>query len=338
MYNKPIFFERNRVFRVYQGGKLFADFFGDTPEDGNFPEEWVASCVTALNKESAFEKEGVSKLLGSGLHFDELLAKYPKEMLGKAGSFGILVKLLDSAIRLPVQAHPDRAFSRKYFGSPFGKAESWIVLATREGAKIYYGFREGITKEKFLRAIDESRTNPSAMAQLLCEYPVVAGDVFFIPAKTVHAIGEGCLILEVQEPTDFTISPEHFCGDYALSEQEMFLGLHRDIAMDCFDFSVSPKPWKTPKTIMEQAGYRYEELIGMEDTPCFCVNKISLSKGSFTLFHAPAVYVVTGGSGSLIGKGYEKKLQKGSYFFLPYCVNQQFSLESNHMEVAECFS
>ena len=77
MLRQPIFFVRNRVGRVYTGGKLFADFFGDEPVDGFLPEEWIASSVKALNRTMTSEKEGVSKLRDSDMYFDELLKTDP---------------------------------------------------------------------------------------------------------------------------------------------------------------------------------------------------------------------------------------------------------------------
>ena len=79
---QPIFFERNRVGRVYSGGKLFHGFFGDEPKDGFFPEEWIASAVKAINREMQSEKEGVSRVKGEDTYFDALLSQYPTEMLG----------------------------------------------------------------------------------------------------------------------------------------------------------------------------------------------------------------------------------------------------------------
>ena len=113
---EPIFFRRNRVFRVYSGGKLFHNFFGDKAEDGNYPEEWVVSGVKALNKNPSSPKEGIS-ITEDGTYFDDLIASYPAEMLGDCKGWRVLVKILDSAIRLPAQAHPDREFSRKYFAT-----------------------------------------------------------------------------------------------------------------------------------------------------------------------------------------------------------------------------
>ena len=112
LFERPIFFERNRVFRIYKGGLLFHDFFGDEAKDGNYPEEWVASSVRAMNLDSTNEKEGISKIKGTELYLDEALEKYPREILGDCPKWDVLVKLLDSGIRLPMQCHPDREFAK----------------------------------------------------------------------------------------------------------------------------------------------------------------------------------------------------------------------------------
>ena len=248
-FDYPIFFEKNRVFRVYKGGKLFADFFSDDSTDGNYPEEWVVSAVHALNEGSTDEYEGISKIQGADLYLSDALKEYKNELLGDREDIGILTKILDSAIRLPVQAHPDKAFSRVHFNSNYGKEESWIILATRPNAKIFYGFKEGTTMDDFVAAIDASENGGDAMEKLLCSIDVKPGDVIYIPAKMVHAIGYGCMLLEVQEPTDFTIQPERWCGEYKLSDREMYLGLDREKALECFDMDKRyPAPLE-PKVI-----------------------------------------------------------------------------------------
>ncbi len=338
MIKEPIFFERNRVGRVYTGGKLFNGFFGDEPVDGFLPEEWVASAVTALNKEMKSEKEGVSKVKNSDKYFDELLKEYPKEMLGKAGKMRILVKLLDSAVRLPAQAHPDKAFSRKHFNSEYGKTESWIILDTRPGAKIYFGFKDGVDKEAFMKAIDDSRTDKDAMERLMEYREPKAGDVFLVPAKTVHAIGAGCLILEVQEPTDFTIQPEHWCDEYELNEQEMYIGLSKEDAVECFDFIKAPDTKLIPKVVSDADGVKLEKLIGKTDTDCFIINRITVNGGSYTLNvdGSYGVYIVTNGNGKILSNGYSQEIKKGDYFFMPACLMNKFSVEGN-IEIVECF-
>ena len=340
--SQPVFFEKNRVFRVYTGGKLFSDFFGDNSEDGFHPEEWICSSTKALNKDSTDEFEGLSTIKGTNIHFNELIDEQKELMLGNRKSLDVLVKALDSAIRLPVQAHPDKEFSRKYFNSDFGKAESWVVLATREGACIYFGFKDGVTKEEFEKAVEDAETDKTAMERLLNKIPVKPGDVYFIPAKAVHAIGYGCLILEVQEPTDFTIQPERWCCDYRLSEHEMYLTLEKDVALSVFDYSynlekVENKCKKTPEIIYENDGCKKESLIGKNDTPCFGVERYVINGGETEKLQAPCVYVVTEGTGKLIGENYEKELTKGDYFFMPYSCKDKYTVKSNtELTLAVC--
>ena len=338
MINKPVFFERNRVGRVYSGGKLFNGFFGDEAVDGFLPEEWIASAVSALNKDKKSEKEGVSKVKDSDMYFDELIKEYPLEMLGKSQKLRILVKVLDSAVRLPAQAHPDKAFSRKHFNSEYGKTESWIVLDTRPDARIYFGFKDGVTKEVFMQAIDESKTDKDAMERLMEYTEPQIGDVFIVPAKTVHAIGAGCLILEIQEPTDFTIQPEHWCDNYELSDDEMYIGLSKEEAVECFNFVKSPDTKLTPKKLCEDNGVKVENLINEKDTDCFVINRITLDVGKYTLDvkDSYGVYIVTSGEGTINGDSYEKKIKKGDYFFMPYCLMGKFEARGN-IELVECF-
>ena len=335
-YDYPIFFEKNRVFRVYQGGKLFADFFSDDSEDGNYPEEWVVSSVHALNEGSTDEYEGVSKIKGEELYLNDAIEQYRSQIIGDRQDLGVLTKILDSAIRLPVQAHPDKAFSRKYFNSSYGKEESWYILATRPGGKVFYGFKDGVTMEQFSKAIEESENSKTVMEELLESFEVKPGDVIYIPAKMVHAIGAGCLLLEVQEPSDFTIQPERWCGDYKLSDHEMYLGIDKETALECFDVDKKfPAPIE-PVVISEEDGTEYLSLIDERMTTSFVVRKIGLSGGSFTLDKGAAIYVVTEGEGKVSGDGYIKDVKKGDYFLVPVAAQDKFKLSGN-MSVVECY-
>jgi mannose-6-phosphate isomerase len=340
---RPIFFERNRVARVYTGGKLFHDFFEDQDEDGFQPEEWVASSVRALNRDSRDPDEGVSRVKGTAITLSELIASQRELVLGPRGDLGILVKVLDSAVRLPVQAHPDKPFSRKHFASDYGKAEAWVVLATRENAKLYIGFKDRMTKERFSEAVAESERDKGAMERILNEIPVRKGEVYFITAKLVHAIGYGCLILEVQEPTDFTIQPEAWCGAYHLDDHERYLGLSPDTALDCFDYSscgeaVVERQRMKPAVLADKDGLRSERLIGPGDTDCFAINRHVLTGGTLPGLNAPAVYIVSEGEGALFGPdGYRQPLTKGDYFLLPACASGLYAAESGaRMELVEC--
>ena len=338
MMKEPIFFERNRVWRVYTGGKLFEGMWGDEPVDNFYPEEWIASSVKALNKNSVSDKEGLSKLVNSDKYFDEMLAEDPEAMLGSSKKMRILVKILDSAVRLPAQAHPDKAYSRKYFQSEYGKTESWLILDTRPDARLYFGFRDGVDRETFATAIDESLTDKDAMERLMEYRTPQKGEFYFVPARTIHAIGAGCLILEVQEPTDFTIQPEHWCADYALSDQETYLGLSKEEAVDCFDFMPAPDTKLIPEVISESDGVIVENLIGPKTTDCFVINRIHLDGGRkcLNIPDSYGVYIVTEGSGCIEGDGYRRELKKGDYFFMPACEMGKYRI-SGQMQCVECW-
>lgn len=322
IWERPVFFRRNRVFRVYQGGKLFHDFLGDAPEDGNLPEEWICSSVRAINPGHTDPLEGLSLRLEDGTPFDKLLAEHPTQYLGERKDLGVLVKFLDSAIRLPMQVHPTREFSRKHFGSPYGKAEAWLILATRPDACIYFGFDRQVSKEAFAQAVERSETDRDALTAFVNRVPVKAGDVFFVDAGMIHAIGAGCMLLEVQEPTDFTIQPEYWCGDYHLNPQEMYLSLDKDTALDCFQFQaygaeVVRRAKKSPKVVWKDDHVLREILIGPEDTPCFSMERDTLNGGGISMEHPASVWICVDGEAEITAEGYSHPIKTGDYFFLP---------------------
>lgn len=334
LWEQPIFFKRNRVSRVYRGGMLFGDFLGDVKEDGFFPEEWIASNVRALNPGHTDTLEGISRTEEGSIPFSQLLSEAPEKYLGKRQDIGVLVKFLDSAIRLPMQVHPTREFAQKNFYSSYGKAEAWLILETREDACIYFGFSRFVSREEFEDAVLRSATDKNCMTQFVNRVPVHPGDVFFVPAGIIHAIGAGCLLLEAQEPTDYTIQPEEWCGDYHLNAQEMYLGLPRNIALDCFDFSrygeaVAAVGKKTPVTLEETSSLRHERLIGADDTPCFRMERYILTEGIAPLNQPAGIYIITQGSGIITGADYKQQVCRGNYFFLPDHAAGHFNIQGN---------
>ena len=258
---KPIFFERNRVYRIYHGGKPFKALFDDGYDDGSdnmFPEEWVASKVRAINPKYFGARDGVSKVKGTDLFFDDLLKEHSAELLGPR-KYDCLVKFLDSATRLPFQVHPTKEFSKKHFNSEYGKTEAWLVIATRPGAKLYFGFKDKITKEELSALEERSETEKDIMGNLLSGVDVQVGDLWLIRAGLIHAIGAGCTIIEVQEPTDFTIQPERWCGDYHISYDEEFIGLQKDVALDAINYDIYGAAAKefakvSPRVVVDTSG------------------------------------------------------------------------------------
>ena len=167
-----------------------------------------------------------------------------------------------------------------------------------------------------------------------------AGDVYLINAGLIHAIGAGCTVLEVQEPTDFTIQIENWCGESRVSEQEKYLGLDRDTAMSVFDFAKYGKDAVeqckiTPKVLHRDNKLKVEELIGYDDTPCFGEKRYTLRGGAFVPESGPSVFAVVDGGGEIAGDGFSRILGKGDYWFMPYAARGRFTV-SGDMTVIEC--
>lgn len=342
---QPLFFERNRVYRIYLGGKPYREIFNDGYDDGTdnmFPEEWVASKVKAINPKYFGARDGVSVVKGTDIFFDDLLRDYPEELLG-GRKYDCLVKFLDSAIRLPFQVHPTKEFSRKYFHSEYGKTEAWLVVAARPGAKLYFGFKDKIAKEELAALEERSETERDIMGGLLQGVDVKPGDLWLISAGLIHAIGAGCTIIEVQEPTDFTIQPERWCGNYHISYEEEYIGLTKDTALDAINYDIYGAAAQAyarvvPRTEIDTPTYKKEVLISYEDTPCFGENRHTLQEGgSFVMDYAPSVYICLEGEAVITGEGYERPIRRGDYFYLPYAAEGKFTVTAQKRAVLiEC--
>jgi mannose-6-phosphate isomerase len=247
-YRSPLPLLPNRVWRVYAGGKLLDRFQGkENPADDHCPEEWVGSATRAANVgREHLEREGLSRCFlpdGGTPFLKDLIEDNPVDFLGREHfeRFGaepaLLVKLLDSCVRLPIQAHPTREFAKKSLNSDYGKAEAWIVLGGREidgPPSIYFGFKEGIGKEDFIDAY--KRQDIQALEGALNRRPARRGDVYFIPGGVPHAVGSGVFLLEIQEPTDFAFLLDKKSPSWDLSPCQVHLGLGDELMFEGFDF------------------------------------------------------------------------------------------------------
>lgn len=177
------------------GGTRLKDEFGFETEKEKAAEAWVLSC----------HKDGNSIVRNgefSGQTLQEVINLWGKDALGKKSDsftyFPILIKLIDAKDRLSVQVHPDDEYALKNEGE-YGKTEMWYVVDCDEGAQLIYGFSQNISQGEFLERISNNNLSP-----VLNYVPVKKGDVFFIEAGTLHAIGKGILIAEVQQNSNTT--------------------------------------------------------------------------------------------------------------------------------------
>jgi len=260
---KIVKFLPNRVWRVYLGGASLDCLRGDAePQDNSFPEEWIASTVPAINPQHPKDGEGISMAIlpdGFTERFDRILERDYMEMLGPkhpatAGHTpGFLTKLLDSAIRLPIQAHPDREASRRLFNSQYGKTEAWIVLGGRringEDPYLLMGFNDKFNWNVF---VEESLAGKMERSlEMMHRYPITPGEVIIIPGGFPHAIGSGVLVQEIMEPSDWVVQPEDHCGDQPLTLASRFCGLDAERAMEVFHHEVLTMEQLREKVILK---------------------------------------------------------------------------------------
>lgn len=199
-------------------------------------EEWIGSTTQVFGGQDGL---GLTALT-SGELLRDLVQTDPIGMLGPdhVERFGpsteLLVKILDAGERLPVHIHPDRDFAHTHLGSVHGKAEAWIILEAPESAAVYVGFRRPIERTEIVDLMN--RQDSAAMLQAMHRIPVKAGDAIFVPAGLPHAIGEGLLLVELQEPTDYSMLMEWKGYDLDAAKTGR-LGLSTDLAVGAINSS-----------------------------------------------------------------------------------------------------
>ena len=202
MPDSPIVVDANQpADRFYQGGARISTFRGVDPSGPHTPEDWIASS-TSIRGQAPI---GMTRLADGTLLADAIAAD-PLGWLGAAhlARFGadpmLLVKLLDAGQRLPVHAHPDGPFAAAHLGTAHGKAEAWYLLSP---GTVYVGLREDVEPARLRELVDAQDT--TGLLALLNEVELEAGDTVYVPPGTLHAIGAGILLAEVQEPEDLSI-------------------------------------------------------------------------------------------------------------------------------------
>jgi mannose-6-phosphate isomerase len=288
----------NPIRHFYRGGPAIAQLRGIDVGGDHSPEEWIGSASTLFGE----PERGLSRLPDGGLVRDALAAD-PEGWLGPAhverfgASPALLVKLLDAGERLPVHHHPDGPFARKHLGTAFGKTEAWLVIAAQPGALVHVGLREDVS-EATLRAWVGDQDH-DALLGALNPVEVSAGDAVFVPAGVAHAIGEGILIAELQEPTDLSILLE-WEGFGIDDERTATLGLGWDVALASVERAArDASPLRGPRA--DADGSAVAELLPAAAAPFFSAQRIAPAAGSAQLPAGFAVVIVVDGSGTLGG-------------------------------------
>lgn len=248
----------------------------------------------------------------AGKTLNEAVEVFGKDCLGENGNkftyFPILIKLIDAKDDLSVQVHPNDEYALKVEGE-YGKTEMWYIVDCEEGAALYYGFKKEISKDEFKTKIADN-----TITDVLNRVPVKKGDVFFIPAGTIHAIGSGILIAEIQQNSNTT----YRVSDYGrLGADGKPRPLHIDKAVEVTDLTPPPVQANLPEGTLASCDYFKVRLFSTDDegsikvdgssfTALLCLDGevsfdgVTLVKGDCAFIPANRGEIVFSGSATLI--------------------------------------
>jgi mannose-6-phosphate isomerase len=300
---KPQLLPPNVLRHFYAGGARIAGLRGLKLDSDHMPEEWIGAANTTFGD----EERGLSRL-EDGTFVRDAIRADPEAYLGAehVARFGadpaLLVKLLDAGQRLPVHFHPGRAFAREALGSRYGKTEAWYIVEAERGAAVHVAFKRDV---ELTQVREWMRTQDSAaMLDAMHELTVAPGDVVFVPAGTPHAIGEGILMVELQEPTDLSVLLEW--DGFELDEDDGHLNLGWDRALQALD----RRGWDE-----DQAHALRGPSLPDGADPYFRVER--LHRGAI-LDPGFSILVALGGKGSLATEAGELELARGAVALLPH--------------------
>ena len=297
---EPIFKER------IWGGEQLKSVLHKSFTSSTIGESWEISTV----------KEDVSVIsngIWKGKSFIDLIKEYPKEILGTAvyARFGIefplLFKYLDAREDLSIQVHPNNSLAQKRHNS-FGKTEMWYVIQADKEARIIVGFKEDSNSNTYL----ENLKNKTLLS-ILDEVNVKSGDAYFIESGTVHSIGAGLLLAEIQQTSDIT----YRLYDFDRVDDKGFLReLHVDLALEAINY----KKVQTKKEFTKNTNESNEVV----DCPYFTTNFISLDGTMEVVKSAETftVYMCVEGFFEIEKDDIKLQYKKGDTILIPAAMNQ----------------
>ena len=308
--------------RIWGGHKL--EQFGKHSDTlPNIGESWELSGVPG-------DESVVANGSLAGNSLPELVEVYMDELVGKkvfetyGQTFPLLIKLIDANDDLSIQVHPNDELAAERHNS-FGKTEMWYVLGGEKDASLISGFIPNVDKELYLKHLAEG-----TLEQVMTKFPVEQGDVFFIPAGRVHAIGKGCLIAEIQQTSDITYRLFDF---NRVDDKGNPRELHTEQALDAIDFTYV----KDAKT----------HPVAKDNSPCklaacnyFTTNLIKLKdKLERDYYHLDSfvIYMCTEGAVEIQYDGGSEMIVKGETILLPASLCSVTLVPQRSSEILEIY-
>ncbi|MDD3107610.1 MAG: mannose-6-phosphate isomerase [Alistipes sp.] len=302
----PLKFKPHLKERIWGGSALHTRLNKRLPAHKVIGESWEVSTMEG-------DISVVSNGFLAGNTLEELIEVYMGDLVGDSiyNTFGLqfplLIKYIDAQENLSVQVHPDDRLAAERHTS-YGKTEMWYVIDCAPDAELFLGFDRAISREEFARRIDEG-----TLGESLQRFSVKPGDAFFIPAGTVHTIGKGILVAEIQQTSDIT----YRIYDWDRTDaQGRGRELHTDLALEAIHFDakeayrlpVSPK--LNEAAMLKQCPYFTSQLIQLKGS----MECNYMTRDSFTL------YMLTQGQIVLHWDEGQETLRCGDTLLLPACI------------------
>ena len=290
----------------------------------NCGESWEISGI--VNDESV-----VSNGFLAENNLNELMEIYLTDMVGEKNyekyglGFPLLIKFIDAQDNLSVQVHPDDTLAQEKYGQN-GKTEMWHVIQADEGAGLYIGFNQKVTEQQYVSAVENG-----TLELLLKFYPVKAGDTFMIPAGTVHAIGKGVLLAEIQQPSDITF---RIFDWNRVDENGKGRELHTEEALESIhfeenvgDFQVHYTPEKNKTVTLVHSPFFNTNLLDMD-------MQVEKSFGHLDTF---VIYMCLEGSALLVSGDSKEHLGTGEVVLVPAEVDHMTIIPDPKAKLLEVY-
>ena len=317
----PLKFEpilKNKIW----GGEKLRDVLNKPTRSGQCGESWEISGVVqdvSVVSNGFLEKNNLSEVLE--VYMADLVGEKVFERYGN--EFPLLIKFIDASDDLSIQVHPDDELAKKRHHS-FGKTEMWYVMEAEKNSNLIVGFNQEMDKKKYIEYV-----NSNKITDILNYEPVSPGDVFFMPAGRVHAIGAGIMLAEIQQTSDVTYRIYDYNRKDASGQTRE---LHTDLAVDAIDYN-----------FYDDYRTRYNRIDNKENiivnSPYFTTNLIPLTtrmKKDIYALDSFVIYMCVEGSVRIAYNNEDETLKKGETILIPAAV-REFTLipenESNLLEI-----
>jgi len=339
MYHQPWRLVQNRI--RGKGGREIDKFRGISPavDDSTGSEAWIGSVTAVGNPPADNPHYGCAEVVlpdGRRMYLFEAIHEAPSEVLGKrhmdknGEGLGMLIKYLDAQTQYGLQCHPTRPFAKKMWNSDYGKEESWYVIGTRDDtvdpAYILLGFKEGVTRADWEKHYFND--DLPALENLCHRIEVKVGEAYLVGGGVPHALGEGCFVIELQEPSDITVGARSY-------EYMKKIGRAPDVDKAVYDERLlgaylydgctpeeNLRRWLIPRKEIRSGAWGSEAyVIGPHNTPFFSFSEL-IVKGETDIRDTgfPQVAIVIAGKAKLSYDGGEMDIARGDELFFPYSV------------------